>query len=74
MFLSFSDIEIERLVGQTVMATIVSAKDQNSFQIVIYGCETTFEASYHKATTTDKKVPKGETIPVRIESFLVGKT
>ncbi|XP_037035912.1 maternal protein tudor-like [Bradysia coprophila] len=72
------DIDLERLVGQTVMAKIVSFKDLSSFQIVICGCETTFEVSHHKTssnvTSIDKKLPKGQIIPIRIESFLVGKT
>ncbi|XP_037035914.1 maternal protein tudor-like isoform X2 [Bradysia coprophila] len=74
---SMQDIDIDRLVGQTVLAKIVSFQDPNSFQIVIYGCETTFAALYHKTSSSsrhfDTKLPKGATIPIRIESVLVRK-
>ncbi|KAG4076949.1 hypothetical protein HA402_015936 [Bradysia odoriphaga] len=71
------DIDLERLVGQTVMAKIMSVKDLSSFQIVIDGCEATFEVSHHKTSSNvksiDKMLPKGQTVPIRIDSFLVGK-
>ncbi|KAG4076937.1 hypothetical protein HA402_015924 [Bradysia odoriphaga] len=67
------DIEMDRLVGQTVLAKIVSFKDANSFQIVIYGCEATFAAS-SSSKHFDTKLPKGATIPIRIESALFGKS
>lgn len=75
---SIPGIEIERLFGQTVMAKVVSFRDLNNFQIVICGCEATFDASYHKNNTSvklaGKTLQEGATIPIQIEGLLLGRT
>lgn len=68
------DVEIERLVGQTVMAKIVSFKNFSSFQLVISGCDTIFEAEYKDCKTSDKKLPTQVIIPLRIDKLAIGKT
>lgn len=60
------------------MAKILSVKDLSSFQIVICGCATIFEASYNSNKSNSKfndcKPPTGKTIPVRIDALVIGKT
>lgn len=74
-----TEIEIERLVGQTVMAKVVSIKGWSSLQLVIFGCETIFEASckdlkLYSESKQLEDLPMQVNIPVRIESLLVGQT
>ncbi|KAJ6642395.1 Maternal protein tudor, partial [Pseudolycoriella hygida] len=77
-FLSILDegIELERLVGQTVMAEVKSFNDLSSFRIIIYGCGTLFEVSCKNAENKPigKKLSVDEVIPIRIESLALGKS
>lgn len=43
---AFLDIRLERLIGQTIVAQIVSITSLSCFQARFYGCDSTFMCSF----------------------------
>lgn len=50
----FTDICLERLVGQTLMAYVTTVTDLNNFQATFYGCDIAFMCSYKDLSLVKK--------------------